>query len=144
MGPEHVVGEIAPVGAQGPAVGVGGHHRPPGQAHHVPEPRVADVGHVGADMARLQLPQKVGAKRGEAPIRVPAVGAGQDIGPVPHGVEKPHTPFRRRLHLSRVAAYELGPLYGENRRHFPVCRSTVHLCAGAAGDDDVPVLLHLL
>ena len=55
------------MGADGPAVGVGGHHRPPGQTHHVPEARIRQMGHVYVDGQLLHPLKEVPAISGQSP-----------------------------------------------------------------------------
>ena len=131
------------MGTDGPAVGMGGHHGPPGKTHHVPEARIRQMGHIHVDGQLLHPLQEVPAISGQSLLRLLGIGAGETVGVVPHRVQQPHAPVIGSIQPPDVAVQQLGALDAQQRRRLALPHGLVHLRPGAAGEDALPVLLHL-
>ena len=60
--------QVAPVGTNGPGVGVGGGKGFLGNVQHVPEPGVVEVGHVHHNARLLQRTDRLLPQRGKAVV----------------------------------------------------------------------------
>ena len=75
--------------AQGPAVGVGGDHRPLHQIHNIPKAAVTGVGYIRQDVQPLHPADRLPAQLRQALVRIAAGAAGQQVFLVPR--QHPHS-----------------------------------------------------
>ena len=101
------------------------------------------MGHIHVDGQLLHPLQEVPAISGQPLLRLLGIGAGETVGVVPHRVQQPHTPVIGSVQPPDVAVQQLGALDAQQRRRLALSHGLVHLRPGAAGEDALPVLLHL-
>jgi len=141
-GPELVVGQIPPVGAYGPGVGMGRYHRAVGRLYHIPESRIRDMRHIRENMQRLHPAHEILPLFGEATFRLLTVGAAEAVGPVPHRIQQPHAPGVGQLQVPLLTVQQVGSLNAQKGRHLSLPHCFVHLRTAAAVGDAVPVLVY--
>ena len=101
------------------------------------------MGHIHVDGKLLHPLQEVPAISGQSLLRLLGIGAGEPVGVVPHRVQQPHAPVIGSVQPPDVAVQQLGALDAQQRRRLALPHGLVHLRPGAAGEDALPVLLHL-
>ena len=81
------VGEIPRMGAEGPAVGMGGQYRPLAQGQHLPEPGVAEVTHIHSHPQFPGMADQVPTRRRQPTGLLTAVAKG--IAAIPRQPKQP-------------------------------------------------------
>ena len=135
------IGEVPPVGPQGPAAGMAGHEGLFRRPAHIPETGVTEMGHVGNDPQVFHFRQKFIAEGLQALIG--PIGKTNLVLMVPGEGEHPYPQPVKGPQVIQLSLAHAPFLHRKDRGDFSLVTSGLHIREGMAGGHPVPILFGL-